>query len=107
LPALQALKNVQIGKLSNDIEIYEDWAFRVGEYGNLDAGQSIEISIREQYFMSDPGIGVMANSLNANEVDVQLIKPTDFIKNQIILPMIFLRRIVFNIGKTVFAVLVM
>jgi len=80
MPALKALKNVQFGKLSNAIEIYEDWAFRVGEYGNIDASQSIEISIQEQYFMVDPGVGVMANRLNANEIGVQLIKPTDFYK---------------------------
>jgi hypothetical protein len=79
--ALLALKNVQFGKLSNELEIYEDWAFRVGEYGSTAANQFIEISLQEQYFLTNPGVGVMAANLTLpSQAGAQLITANDFYK---------------------------
>ena len=61
--SLSILKNVTFGKLSNSVDIYEDWAFRVGEYGATDINQYIEINLEENNFLSNPGTGTLTGSL--------------------------------------------
>jgi hypothetical protein len=63
-PSLSVLKNVNFGKLTNTVDIYEDWAFRVGEYGGTDVNQFIEIALEEAVFSANPGIGEFVNTPN-------------------------------------------
>lgn len=84
--ALLALQNANFGKLTNTVDIYEDWAFRVGEYGSIDADQFIEINLQEKYFSLNPGVGVISSQLGTDSVGSQLIttdgfykKPSDFV----------------------------
>ena len=59
--ALLILKNVSFGKLFNIVEFYEDWAFRVGEYGGTDINQFIEVNLNENYFTINPGLGELVD----------------------------------------------
>jgi hypothetical protein len=81
LPSLSALKNVNFGKLYNTASIYEDWAFRVGEYGGTDINQSIEIALQEQYFSTNPGIGELGSV--QEYTGSQLITLNDFYKKPV------------------------
>jgi hypothetical protein len=73
LPAVTALQYVSFGKLTNTVKIYEDWAFRVGEYGGINSSKSIEINLQEQYFSINPGVAVIANRLGESELGSQLV----------------------------------
>ena len=81
--ALLALQNVNFGKLTNTVDIYEEWAFRVGEYGSIDADQFIEINLKERYFAPNPGVGVITAQLESDDKGAQIITADDFYKKPI------------------------
>jgi len=64
--ALTALKGAIFNNINTNIEVYENWAVRVGEYGALDDSQFIEIALDESELLDNPapvqfvGNGVVA-----------------------------------------------
>jgi len=54
LNALNALEGAVFGNLSSDIDWYENWAVRVGEYGALDSNYFTEVELDESLFDSNP-----------------------------------------------------
>jgi hypothetical protein len=80
LAAASALQYVSFGKLTNTIKVYEDWAFRVGEYGSIDSSQSLEIALQEQYFLINPGVAVISNDSTRADSESQLVTDQSFYK---------------------------
>jgi hypothetical protein len=83
LTAASAMQYVSFGKLTNTIKVYEDWAFRVGEYGSIAASQSIEIALQERYFSLNPGVAVLSNDITQANLETQLVTDQDFYKKPI------------------------
>ncbi len=52
--ALTALKGAIFNNINTNIEVYENWAVRVGEYGALDDNQFIEIALDETEIIDNP-----------------------------------------------------
>lgn len=52
--ALIALKGAIFNNINTNIEVYENWAVRVGEYGALDDSQYIEIALDETNILDNP-----------------------------------------------------
>ncbi|CAB4130355.1 hypothetical protein UFOVP116_405 [uncultured Caudovirales phage] len=97
--AIESLTRAQLDRLSSDISFYEDWAFRVGEYGAIDSTQDIEIILNEANFTNGPAfvtllddnarrpldrIGVKFNELYKRPIgfDPDLFLTTDLVKDQ-------------------------
>jgi len=52
--SIEALTNAQFSNLDSQINFYEEWAIRVGEYGALDTNPYIEIVLDEKEFGVNP-----------------------------------------------------
>ena len=52
--AINALRGAKFSDLDTGIQIYENWAMRVGEYGATDINQFIEILLDEVNFANNP-----------------------------------------------------
>lgn len=52
--AISALKGAKFNNINTDINVYENWAVRVGEYGALDDNQYIEIALDEREITNNP-----------------------------------------------------
>jgi hypothetical protein len=83
ITSASSLQYVSFGKLTNTIKVYEDWAFRVGEYGSIDSSQSLEIALQERYFSVNPGIAVMSNDSAQANSESQLVTDQSFYKKPV------------------------
>ena len=52
--AINALATTDFNKQAGSIEINEEWALRVGEYGSLDTNQFVELLLDENYTLNNP-----------------------------------------------------
>jgi len=52
--SIDKLIRAQLDNQDSDINFFEEWGFRVGEYGAIDANQVIEIELNENEFVSNP-----------------------------------------------------
>ena len=52
--ALNALLGAQFDRFTTAIDVNENWAFRVGEYGAIDSTQFIELALPEDKFAANP-----------------------------------------------------
>lgn len=58
--AINALKNTSFMNLQNDVTFYEEWGFRVGEYGAQNINQTVEIQLDEAWqYTGDLGITII------------------------------------------------
>jgi hypothetical protein len=66
--AITGLTNAQFNNITSDINIYEEWAIRVGEYGALESDQSLEVVLHEDLYTNDPSGVIFADNIdNINE----------------------------------------
>ena len=52
--AITALAQAQLANISNEIEVYEEWAVRVGEYGAIDQNKFVEVALDEALITDNP-----------------------------------------------------
>lgn len=52
--AINKLITADLTNLNQDINFYEEWAFRVGEYGSIDSNQVVEVIVPEQQAKNNP-----------------------------------------------------
>ena len=52
--AIDALGNATINRITGNLAINEEWAFRVGSYGAMDTNQFVELVLDERYTLSNP-----------------------------------------------------
>lgn len=64
LNAITGLTNAQFNNITSDIDIYEEWAIRVGEYGALESDQILEVILHEDLYTSDPSGIIFSDSTN-------------------------------------------
>lgn len=78
--SIESFTSARIDRLSSEIELYEDWALRVGEYGATDSTQSIEIVLPEAQFSKSPAFLSLINEGDLRPVDRVGIKPSELYK---------------------------
>lgn len=60
--AINALKNTSFNNLQNNVTYFEEWGFRVGEYGAQNINQSVEIQLDETWdYTGDLGIAIIGD----------------------------------------------
>tara|TARA_R110000782_G_scaffold4059_11_gene14421 strand:- start:13127 stop:25912 length:12786 start_codon:yes stop_codon:yes gene_type:complete len=67
--AIEKLTTATLDRLSSNISFYEDWAFRVGEYGSLDNTQVVEVTLNEAQFASSPSFFTLLNNEDVRPID--------------------------------------
>ena len=55
IKAANALLGSKFDHFTSEIDIYENWAVRVGEYGAIDSNEQIEVALPESSFTENPG----------------------------------------------------
>jgi hypothetical protein len=77
--AIAKLSKAQTANLNTDIEIYENWAIRVGQYGGFTSSQEFEIPLIEGTFVENPQIITFVPPLvTTNYSPAHYINPLDF-----------------------------
>lgn len=75
--SVDAFTSARLDRLTSDIQLYEDWAIRVGEYGALDSTQFIEIPLSESQFSRSPAFLSLLESGDLRPLDRVGFKPAD------------------------------
>jgi hypothetical protein len=91
LNAITALTRATFNNITSDIDLYEEWAIRVGEYGAVDSSQTVEVLLREEQQTDDPTTIILLDNTDADvpgaipvrENDVYR-RPLDYNKNIIL-----------------------
>lgn len=52
--SILALAKAQIANISNEVNLYEEWALRVGEYGATDNNKFVEVLLEEHVITANP-----------------------------------------------------
>jgi len=61
--SINALKNTSFNNLQNNISYFEEWGFRVGEYGAQNSNQTVEIQLNDSWALtSQLGITIVDNN---------------------------------------------
>ena len=68
LNAITGLTNARANDLTSEIDIYEEWALRVGEYGAMISDQIVELELSEEVITTNPA---PLEFLNDGEADSQ------------------------------------
>ena len=77
--AIAKLSKAQTANLNTDIEVYENWAIRVGQYGGFTSSQEFEIPLIEGTFVENPQIITFVPPLiTTNYSPAHYINPFDF-----------------------------
>ena len=87
--AVTGFTSAKLDNLTSDIDIYEEWALRVGEYGALESDQVIEMVLDESVITANPAPIELLNNGDSNSIlgvtgyypDNLYKKPTVFNKN--------------------------
>lgn len=96
LNAITALTNAQFNNITSDIDIYEEWAIRIGEYGALESDQILDITLTESDFSNDPSSLVILGALDPVEGEgVVNIRYQDLYRR----PETFKKDVFFNRGE--------
>lgn len=79
--SLNALQGATFGSLDTDINFYENWAVRVGEYGATDVNRFIDIELNETDFSSNPTAFQFLDSTVVKQADVLSYDKTNVYKS--------------------------
>ena len=86
---INKLINANLTNLDQEIDFYEEWGFRVGEYGSIESNQVVEIEVDEALTVNNPitiefldSGDTVENQQSLGVTGTQLLKsPTGFTKN--------------------------
>lgn len=68
--AINALKGAQFNNLKTELNFFENWAVRVGEYGALDINQIYEFILPESEFDNNPAVFQLIDATIAAQTDI-------------------------------------
>ena len=74
LNSIKALTSATFNNISSDIDLHEEWAVRVGEYGAIDGNNNFEILLDDSVFKNDPVTVELLGNLDSSEDGVIGIK---------------------------------
>lgn len=79
--AINALKGAQFNNLNTDLNFYENWAIRVGEYGALDVNKFIEFILPESSFDNNPAVFKLSDGATVGQTDIVEFTNADVYKS--------------------------
>jgi len=79
--AINALKGAQFNNLNTELDFFENWAIRVGEYGALDINKFIEFILSESDFDNNPSVFQVTDGSTTAQSDIVNFSVTDVYKN--------------------------
>jgi hypothetical protein len=89
--AIDALTTARFNNLFSNIELYEEWALRVGDYGALGSDQAVEFQLLEQDLKNNPSTLVLKNKTDPDQeglINVEIgqlyYAPDNFIDKNVI-----------------------
>jgi hypothetical protein len=65
--AVNQLIGSQFNNISSNINFFEEWAVRVGEYGAIQVNPYVEIALDEKEFSVNPAVARFVDAVNSNE----------------------------------------
>lgn len=68
--AINALKGAQFNNLNTELNFFENWAIRVGEYGALDINQIYEFILSESQFDNNPAVFQLTDASTTAQADI-------------------------------------
>jgi hypothetical protein len=68
--AVNALKGAQFNNLNTELVFFENWAFRVGEYGAIDTNNFIEFVLEDSKFDTNPAVFQVTDSTIIPQPDI-------------------------------------
>lgn len=71
------LLRAKVPALDTSLDLYEEWAFRVGEYGSVDSTQTIEFYLNENDFKESPDLIELINANEQYKNDTISYRPSD------------------------------
>lgn len=78
---IDKLISADLTNLDQNIDFYEEWGFRVGEYGTLDNTQSIDIILNEPNISNNPTLIELVDTGETSVIEDALsIRPSDIYK---------------------------
>ena len=78
--AINALKGAQFNNLNTELNFFENWAIRVGEYGALDINQYYEFILSEANFNNNPAVFQLTDASTTAQTDITNFNETDTYK---------------------------
>ena len=88
LDSITALTRATFNNITSNIEVFEEWAIRVGEYGALDSDQSVEVLLKESQLTDDPTTLILLDNADDDVPGAVSIRtndmyqiPVDYSKN--------------------------
>lgn len=85
--AIDKLVRAQLDNMDSQVNYFEEWGFRVGEYGAIDANQVIEVELDEREFKANPELIEFLNNGDPRPQHISYIEddlyqtPTEYTKN--------------------------
>lgn len=76
--AVIALAQAQLANISNEVNIYEEWALRVGEYGATDANRYVEVILNESTVTDNPSPIEFVDTNVVGNSAVNTFRPIDW-----------------------------
>ena len=81
--AINAFNAIGVNGATSNINVYEEWAMRVGEYGALDNNRSVDLVLTEGTFNGDPvTFTLLANGSTVSANSVIGVYPTQLYKTE-------------------------
>ena len=78
--AIDKLLRARLDNTTSDIDMYEEWAIRVGEYGGLDINKRIEIEVKPDDVEGNPTVIHTIRSIEDKQEGVKNIPTKNFYK---------------------------
>ena len=78
--AINALKGAQFNNLNTELNFFENWAIRVGEYGALDINQFYEFILSESEFDNNPAVFQLTDESVVPQTDIKNFSNNDVYK---------------------------
>jgi hypothetical protein len=78
--AINALKGAQFNNLNTELNFFENWAIRVGEYGALDINQFYEFVLPESEFDNNPAVFQLTDESVTAQTDITNFSDLDVYK---------------------------
>ena len=78
--AIESLTTARFNNINSNINLYEEWAVRVGEYGSLESDAQIEIELDDTKFTNNPSTFNLLTSMEKQTPGIVPVRPADVYK---------------------------
>jgi hypothetical protein len=75
--SVDALTTAKFNNVTSGLDLYEEWALRVGEYGAVESDAQIEIVLNDDEFTNDPSTIALADTAETVESGIVAIREKD------------------------------